>query len=387
MTALFAPPAAGRTGRPLEPGQDPDASAFGNEKGMALLVTLAIITILIASGLELNRRVRAAVVGTAATRDRLTLSLMAASGIHTAMAMLIKDKSESPVDSIQEDWANPEKIAEVIADIPFEAGQIDVTITDELGKIQVNALVDFPKGRHFNESQKIMWDRFTRLLIARDEEAFKDIEATAVINSVKDWLDSGDDDATTGLNGAEAEYYQGLDPPYMPANGPFMEIHELTRVKGIIPELFQGKDAGGLEPYVTVYGMTQVPQEVDGKDFSFEGSININTADLPVLVAMMPSENPDYAQAIYDYRIEKDGETFVHDLSGEGWYKNVPEIPSDLTIDPKLIRYSSDQFRIQASARMNDIQETVTAVVQREQEKQTGKWTCRILRWQVGKYE
>ncbi|WP_373498070.1 general secretion pathway protein GspK [Desulfococcus sp.] len=354
---------------------------------MALLVTLSIITVLIAGGLELNRRVRAAVVDTAATRDRLTLTLMASSGIHAAMAMLIKDKSESPVDSLQEDWANPEKIAEVIADIPFDAGQIGVTIIDELGKIQVNALIDFPKGRHFNESQKIMWDRFTRLLIAQDEETFKDVEATAIINSVKDWLDSGDDDATTGLNGAEAEYYQGLDPPYMPANGPFMDINELSRVKGIIPELFRGTGPAGLEPYVTVYGMTQVPQEVDGKDFSYEGSININTADLPVLIAMMPSENTDYAQAIFDYRNEKDGETFVHDLSGDGWYKNVPEIPSDFTIDPKLIRNSSDVFRIQANAQMNDIQETVTAVIQREQEKKTGKWTCRILRWQVGTYE
>ena len=354
---------------------------------MALLVTISIITVLIAGGLELNRRVRAAVVATAATRDRMSLTLMASSGIHAAMAMLIKDKSESPIDSIQEDWANPEKIAEVIADIPFDDGRLTVTITDELGKIQVNALVDFPKGRHFNESQKIMWDRFARLLIAQDEEAFKDLEATAIINSIKDWLDSGDDDATTGLNGAEAEYYQGLDPPYLPANGPFMDLNELTRVKGITPELFQGTGLPSLDAFVTVYGMTQVPREVDGKDFSYEGSININTADLPVLIAMMPSENTEYAQAIFDYRNEKDGETFVHDLSGDGWYKNVPEVPSDFNIDPKLIRSSSDFFCIQSSAQLNGIQETVTAVVHREQEKKTGKWTCKVLRWQAGKNE
>lgn len=387
MMSLFAK--TGRNGRSGIPDRiDPMADIIlKNNRGMALLVTISIITVLIAGGLELNRRVRAAVVATAATRDRMTLSLMASSGIHAAMAMLIKDKGESPIDSIQEDWANPEKIAEVIADIPFDDGQITVTIVDELGKIQVNALVDFPKGRHFNESQKIMWDRFTRLLIAQDEEAFKDLEATAIINSVKDWLDSGDDDATTGLNGAEAEYYQGLDPPYLPANGPFMDINELARVRGITPELFRGTGLSGLEAYVTVYGMTQVPREVDGKDFTYEGGININTADLPVLIAMMPSENTDYAQAIFDYRNEKDGETFVHDLSGDGWYKNVPDIPSDFAIDPKLIRTSSDFFRIASSAQLNGTQETVTAVVRREQEKKTGKWTCKVLRWQVGKNE
>jgi general secretion pathway protein K len=376
----------GRSGKP-DKKDSMRGSIAGNPRGMALLVTISIITVLIAGGLELNRRVRAAVVDTAATRDRVSLSMMASSGIHAAMTMLVKDKSESPIDSLQEDWANPEKIAEVIADIPFDAGGLTVAITDELGKIQVNALVDFPKGRHYNESQKIMWDRFIRLLIAQDEEAFKDLEATAILNSVKDWIDSGDDDATTGLNGAEAEYYEGLDPPYRPTNGPFMDISELTRVKGVTPELFRGAELSGLGSYVTVYGMAQVPREVDGKDFTYEGGININTADLPVLIAMMPSENPDYAQAIFDYRNEKDGETFVHDLSGGAWYKNVPEIPSDFTIDPELIRNSSDVFRIEASAQLNGIQETVTAVVQREQEKKTGKWTCKVLRWQVGKHE
>jgi hypothetical protein len=35
---------------------------------------------------------------------------MASSGIQAAMAMLIKDKKESSIDSIQEDWADPGKI-------------------------------------------------------------------------------------------------------------------------------------------------------------------------------------------------------------------------------------------------------------------------------------
>ncbi|MDX9817285.1 MAG: hypothetical protein RBT16_00115, partial [Desulfococcus multivorans] len=60
-----------------------------NSQGMALLITISVITVLIAGGLELNRRVRAAVVSAAATRDRTTLSLMASSGIHAAMAMLV----------------------------------------------------------------------------------------------------------------------------------------------------------------------------------------------------------------------------------------------------------------------------------------------------------
>ena len=350
---------------------------------MALLITLTIVTLLITGALELNRRVRAAVVSTAVMRDRLTLSQMAATGVHAAMAMLIKDKLETNNDSIQEDWADPEKIAEVLADFPYEHGKIGFSIQDELSKIQVNALVDFPKGRHFNESQKIMWDRFIRLLLSQNEEMTED-EAAGIVNSIKDWLDSGDDDATTGLTGAEAEYYQGLDPPYRPGNGPFTDIDELMLVKGITPELFQGAEARlpGAETFLTVLGMTQAPQPVERKQYTFEGKININTADLPVLMAMMPSENPEYAQAIYDYRNEKADGEFVNDLTSGTWYKNVPEIPGDFTIDPKLITTSSDFFRIQSTAELQETQMTLTVVVHREQGK-NGKWICRVLSWQA----
>lgn len=354
-----------------------------NNRGIALLITLGVITVLITGALELNRRIRGAVVATAVIRDRLTLTNMAAAGVHAAMAMLIKDKKDSTIDSIQEDWANPEKIAEVLQEIPFEKGRVTFSIKDELGKIQVNSLVDFPKGRHFNVPQKIMWDRFTRLLLAQDE-SFEDIEATGIINSVKDWLDSGDDDATTGLNGAESEYYESLDPPYTPANGPFMHIEELMQVKDITPAFFQGiKEMPGIGNFMTVYGMTKAKRKIDKKDFTFEGKININTADLPVLIAMIPSENPEYAQAIYNYRNETEDGKFINALSGTTWYKNVPDIPGDLTIDPKLITTSSDFFEIKAAAILNDSEITLTVIVNREKNKKTGKWQCRVLSWQA----
>jgi general secretion pathway protein K len=74
-----------------------------------------------------------------------------------------------------------------------------------------------------------------------------------IINPIKDWLDSGDDDAITGLTGAENDYYQSLDPPYGARNGPFKHIRELMRVKNITKEMFYSLD---IDNYVTVYGMT-----------------------------------------------------------------------------------------------------------------------------------
>jgi general secretion pathway protein K len=356
----------------------------GNEAGIALLVTLSIITVLIAAALELNRKVRTSVVATATQRDRITLNQMAAGAVHAAMAMLAKDRKETEIDSIQEDWANPEKVTEVLADLPFEKGKISFTISDELGLVQVNALVDFPRGRRFNESQKIMWDRFIRLIIA-SHESFEELEATEIVNSLKDWLDSGDDDAITGLNGAESDYYESLETPYTARNGPMAHIKELARVRGVTPALLKGVEGmPGLDTFVTVHGMAQANEPVENRTFSFPGKININTAPLPVLVALIPSENPEYAQLIHDYREEKDGDTYLNDLSSPTWYSQVGGIPGDLRIDPQLITTRSDLFRIQAGASLNDMEMVISAVVQREKHKETNKWQCRVVSWQTG---
>jgi general secretion pathway protein K len=363
----------------------------GNQRGMALLLTLSVVTLLVAGGLELNRRTRVSVESAAAARDRLVLSEMATAGVHLAMAMLIKDKGDTVIDSIQEDWARPEKVAEAVAGMPFDAGGLTVDIRDELGKIQVNALVNFPEGRDFNLPQKIMWDRFlplaidalrTRLEETGGEPLSEETEPTAIVNSLKDWLDSGDDGATTGLTGAESEYYMGLDPPYAPNDGPFVHIGELLRVKGIVPELFHGiGGTGGIADFTTVHGMTRANRRVERRNFTFEGKININTADLPVLIALMPSENHEYAASVLEYRNETEDGEFIHDLSSPTWYKNALDIPGDLVIDPNLIVLSSDIFRIVSTAERDGVRRTIEAVVVREQ-AESGKWTCNVLNWQ-----
>lgn len=355
-----------------------------NNKGLALLVTLTVITVLIASTVEMHRNVRTAVMSTATSRDRISLSYMASSGVHAAMALLIYDKYHSQVDSIQEDWANPEKINELLETIKFNQGNLQLKISDELSRIQVNALVQFPEGKQFNESQKIMWDRFSRMLLSKaDDKEFKDIEPTAIINSIKDWLDSGDDDAITGLNGAESDYYEGLEPPYSCKNGPFSHITELMLVKGITPELFYGfGDIPGISKYMTVYGSIKSNRRVEKRNFTFPGKININTADLPVIIAIVPSEKIDYAQDIYDYRNEKSDGVYIHDLTSPTWYKNAPG-GTEINIDPNLITVTSDLYRIESSASLNDLKMTITAIVQREKHPKTGKWVCRIINWEI----
>lgn len=386
-----------------------------SNRGIALLITLTIITILVTAGLQLNRKTKATVDAAATLKDRFTMNQMAAGAIHAAMAILIKDAMETQVDSVQEDWADPEKIKEVLADVPFDGGTVSVVISDEMSRIQVNALVDFPEGMQFNPIQRELWLRFSEKLLAMYKEAgevpdMAETDPETIVNCLKDWLDSKDDDAVTGLSGAESDYYKGLTPPYKCKNGPFSHIGEVALVKGIPPEIFNGfGELMGLSSYLTIYGaisgdagppgggpdggMAPPPSdpaqdsnmfgESQSADFSYDGKININTADLPVLMALLPSEAADFAKNLYDFRVAKgqDGK-FQNDLSDPGWYQNVPGF-AGMEIDPSLLAVSSNFFRITATADFHKAKTTVTTVVQRQKNEKSGKWECKILNWQT----
>jgi general secretion pathway protein K len=349
-----------------------------NNRGIALLIVISITTILVAATLEYNRRARFAVISTAAARDRLTLSYMASSGVHMAMALLVKDKLESNYDSLAEDWAIPEKIEELLQEISFDAGKLSVTITDELSKIQVNALVNFPEGRQFNEPQVALWDRALRY-IRGDEEFDDESDPVAIVNSVKDWLDRGDDEATTGLSGAETSYYEGLDPPYASRNGPIQDLNELLLIKGITPRIFNGsQDAPGLASFMTVYGVAPGA----GTAFNWPGRININTADVPVIAALLGLEDQELALAIFGYRQEMMEDKDSHDFSNPKWYKEIAGL-GDIAINANLVTTNSDVFRIKSEAAIGSTKTSVIAVVQRVQNSKSGKWTCKVITWKT----
>jgi general secretion pathway protein K len=358
------------------------AGLLNNRRGVALLITLSVTTVLVTAALEFNRRARYGLVSAAAARNNLTMTEMAASGVQVAMAILAKDRAENDTDTPMDDWANPEKVAEVIREFPFEAGEVSVHITDELGRIQVNALVSFPESRQFNESQRTLWERFLQYYSDRKElklELKDDSEPQAIINSLKDWLDSGDDEAITGVSGAESSYYEKKQPPYPARNGPILDLSELLLVKGITPELFYGTpEIPGISRYLTVYGMT--PGK--GTDFSFLGRINLATAELPVLFALLPMEHQDLVETIDELRRDMASGKKQIDMKNPDWLNQIPGL-ADLRLDPRIVSTASNIFRVESTATLHDAVASVIAVVQRVQASQSGKWTCRILSWQV----
>jgi general secretion pathway protein K len=357
-------------------------SLLGNKRGVALLITLSVTTLLVSMALEYNRRARYAVIAAAAARDYLTMTEMAGTGVQVAMAILVRDKAQNDTDTPMDDWADPEKISEALKAFPFEAGQVTVVIEDELGKIQVNALVNQPNGQQFNESQRTLWERFLQFYADRKDlklDLKDDNEPQAILNSLKDWMDSGDDDAITGLSGAETSYYRDKEPPYPCRNGPLTDLDELLLVKGITPELYYGsREVPGIARYLTVHGM----EPGAGTEIKFPGRINLTTAELPVLFALLPAENKDLVEAIDELRRDIAAGKQSVDLKSPNWLNQVPGL-GEIKLDPKLITMKSDTFRVESTATLHDAATTITAVVERLQTSQSGKWGCRLLSWRV----
>ncbi|MFO7751384.1 MAG: type II secretion system protein GspK [Desulfobacteraceae bacterium] len=369
-----------------------------SQKGVALLVTLALIAVLSAAAFELGRRVRNSSDSAVQEKNRFMAEQMAISGVNLAMYLLdrdVNDKSRSG-DSLQEEWADPGKISRAVDSLGFEKGTLDLDISDELGKIQINALLkEFP-GSTFNHDQRALWERLLALLVSGDR-SLDQRSPVEIINSVKDWLDSGDDGAVTGISGAESPYYQELDPPYDCANAPMNLVDELFRVKGISKALLKSKSSlllekngfdqtgEGLPPpalsdIFTVYGMAEKKAGKGG--FCFPGKININTADVMVLAALLPPGMEDQAAELAEFRTQRgeDEQEFVNSLD-KGWYEQVIDLSAkEKKRFDRTIRYSTRFFAAECTASVDNTTVSLKAVIQRKKSEKTNKGICTIIK-------
>jgi general secretion pathway protein K len=338
---------------------------------MALLMTLAVISVMVASAVAINRKVRSKVIASLKTTDYLISLQTASSGVHAAMALLVKDKMDSESDHLKEDWSNQEKIIEMIGDIGLDTQSLEIVVSDERSKLQVNALLNNPHGHEFNVDQQILWNRFLQNILSQNTSV-EEMETTAIIGSIKDWIDSGDDEAITGLNGAESAYYSALDPPYGCRNAPMEYIGEMLNVKGITEHLFYGTlKEPGIREFVTIYGKTE-----EKDTYYFDGKININTARLIVLEALLSPEDQGTAQAIFDFRDKIPAADAKQVFSDPTWYKDAPGC-GDVEISPELMTIESDIYRIESSGISQNTKATIISIVRRM--KTDGKYSCKII--------
>ncbi|MCK7594578.1 general secretion pathway protein GspK [Pseudomarimonas salicorniae] len=139
--------------------------------------------------------------------------------------------------------------------IEFGGAQIEVEVTDETGKIDLNS-VDVTVLSQFLMGFELPLD-----------------EANALAAAIIDWRDP--DDLVT-LNGAEIEEYEAAGLDYGPRNAPFELIAEVQQVLGMNYALFEQ-----VAPYLTIYSGLAMP--------------NPSFAAAPVLQAL-PGMDPALAE-------------------------------------------------------------------------------------------
>jgi general secretion pathway protein K len=314
-----------------------------NNRGMALILTILIISLIVALTIQFNTSMRSDLHAAVNVRDGIRFGYVAKSGFNYALAVLIQDASEGNVDSLHDAWTDSKALSENLADL-FDEGRFELKVSDHSGRIQINNLVD---GNNYNSIQKDILTRF----LQSPKFGLEDEDVDNIVSAIKDWIDEDDD--PTGFGGAENSYYQTLDIPYSCKNAPVEFLEELLLVRGITKELFYGtKERPGIVSFLSPYG---------------DGRINISTADSPVLRALLPVEISDemkdeMVQDMLAYREDED-----NDLSKTDWYKSVPGMDG-VNIDPSLLTTSSTHFEITSKAFKDTMAKQVTGMVERKED-------------------
>jgi general secretion pathway protein K len=313
-----------------------------NNRGMALLLTVMIISIIVVVTLQFNTAMRSDLQAAANLRDGVKLGYIARSGFNLARSILLVDAQESDYDSLNETWAKTSMLSGY-SSVILQQGGFELSIVDHSGRIQINGLV-YAEDDAIKQQQRELWRRF----LLSEEFGLDEEEVDAIISALIDWLD--EDNEETGFGGAESFYYQTLDVPYVSRNGPMEFVEDLLNVKGITRELYYGdSEHPGIRQFVTPFGN--------------DGKININTAPPLVLRALADPIDAVLAEEMVAYRDSGDG-----DLSNVVWYQDVPGFPGDVDIPASSISVASSYFEVRASAFLGTMNRTVTGVIRKNRD-------------------
>ncbi len=286
---------------------------LANNRGMALVLTLMVVTLITAMVVEFAYGVYVSTNALHNWKTSQQLSLAARSATQLASRLIVEKKTLTP------NYTYP-GVFDTSQKIPFEEieGTIDIHIEDENARFNINTLgvtVINP-----GPTGKTAYDLFLKLLGALNLNP-------EIADRIVDWVDADSIPRKPGTAAVETGA----------KNAPLDSIDELLNIPGIDQETFDL-----LRPYVTIYG---------------SGKINLNTASVPVLRSLPGDLDKSMAEHIVQYR----------DLSP---FQREDEINA-LAMIPDSIKTSmrgyylvnSNTFRIVATATSGDIKRIIESVV------------------------
>ena len=317
-----------------------------SKDGVALITTLMIIALLVATIIQFNKIAIADIDISRNFGDEKKILFTAISGINAIKEVLRLESLYDKSDTLFDKWAESRPYFEYASSM-LDEGRLEGEIVDEDGKINVNSLVN-EKGR-FISHQKAICER----LLTQPRFSLTEEDVHTIISSVKDWIDK--DDKVTGIYGAEDSSYQGKG--YQCKNNFINNLDEMLLINGVTKDIFYGnRYRSGIKPYFTVYG---------------GGNININTAPIPVLMALSDNMTEEIAMELDDFRRDKTNKPI---LWSKQWYKKV--WPIEKALPEKILTTSSSYFTVHMKGTLRESVKEIRTVISRS------KVASKIVFWQ-----
>ena len=259
----------------------------GREDGVALILALLFIVLLTVLVVEFGYETQVEASFAANQGSAFEAYLAAKSAVVQGIALLAQDALADPLQDPSNaeypevDTVNTDSAFDIWfrgqAFEPLNEALMRTSISDECGKINLNALLTPSSDGGPMVVRETLKLALIELFVWRNPE----VEAEPLVDALIDWLDYDDDDAEEP-EGAENDYYSGLENPYTCKNGPMDSIEELLLIKGFTPEFYFGNPKSEIEEeqfplseFLTVHG-------------DWRGRINGNTA-LPLVLAALAS--------------------------------------------------------------------------------------------------
>ena len=287
------------------------ASIF-NQKGSAIIITVLIVTILVALVVEFAYEVYIDTAALSNWTNAQKASLIAKSG------QTLRFKY---IDMIKNDKILSEFEFPVERDLGPNT-QLTIKIEDENAKFNINSII-FEKNGKTNERNLECLKRLFKYL---------NINPRLVL-TIADWIDPNNE-PREGLSDSEVNV----------KNTYLLTVDELTLIPGVDKNIYDK-----LIPFVTVHG---------------NSLININTAKLPLLLSLHEDMSEPLAQRIINYRETTPFENPADIVKVQG----MQTIGQTLQCDLKwgcIITTKNSSFKIVSKATVNEITRVIESVVDR----------------------
>ena len=212
-----------------------------NESGIALLLVLWIIMLLAVICAEFSATMRTETIVARNFKESEQAYYAAEAGINRAIIEIMRTsrsmaKSKAAVaDTASTD--NPDGGDQSDSEYWTAGGSYKFTVDEMLCQVEIEDESNKVNLNEFLQESKRNPGPLKQLL--RRKIGLEGEDADIVADSLIDWRDA--DNNKTGINGAENDYYKGLNPPYMCRNGIIPVVEELLLVRGIDEQLLFGK--------------------------------------------------------------------------------------------------------------------------------------------------